>query len=113
MQAAGVELSAALTPSVGQQKIAHLYGLRVVEADDEHGHRQGLVVQHDSVRWDDVRALARLVGPVVAKLDHPEPGCGVEGCPSCQAMRALARLRSAWQASELGDPTPHDWTWRP
>lgn len=111
MQAAGAELGAALTPNVGGEKIAHLYGLRVVEADDEHGHRHGLVVQHDDVRWDDVRALARLVGPVVAKLDHPQSGCGVEGCLSCPAVRAWARLRSAWQATELGDPTPHDWTW--
>lgn len=49
MQAAGAELGAALTPNVGGEKIAHLYGLRVVEADDEHGHRHGLVVQHDDV----------------------------------------------------------------
>jgi bifunctional non-homologous end joining protein LigD len=43
--------------------VAHLYGVRLLEADDEHGHRLGLVTQHDGVRWDDVRILARLVAP--------------------------------------------------
>ena len=111
MQAAGAELGAALSPDVGEQKIAYLYGSRLLEADDEHGHRHGLVVQQDQVRWEDVRVLARFVAPIVAGLDHPQPSCVGAGCPSCQAVRAWARFKSTWEASELGDPTPHDWNW--
>lgn len=103
MEDASAELGQQLGPAVGQPMWARLYGLRVLDADDSHGHGQGLVVQHDQVRWADVLAVAAFTAPRIDPADHPQPACRdiPGGCSDCRALRALARLRIAWAASRL------------
>lgn len=103
MEDAGAELGQQLSAAVGQQMWARLFGLRVLEADDAHGHIEGLVVQHDQIRWADILAVAAFAAPRIDADEHPGPACRdiTGGCPACRALRALSRLRIAWSISGL------------
>lgn len=103
MEDASAELGQQLTAAVGEPMWARLYGSRVLEADDAHGHIEGLVVQHDQIRWADVLAVAAFAAPRIDADEHPGPACRTiaGGCPACRALRALARLRTAWSISGL------------
>jgi hypothetical protein len=103
MEDTSIRLGQQLTAAVGQPMWARLYGFSVLEADDAHGHSQGLVVQHDRIRWADVLAVAAFAAPQIDPDDHPGAACRdiAGGCPACRARQALARLRTAWSISGL------------
>lgn len=75
MEAAGGELGAVLSPTVGQAVWAELFGVRVLRADDAHGHGHGMVTQHDEIRWVDLLELAVFAAPACQALQHPRPTC--------------------------------------
>lgn len=101
MDAAGVELGRVLSAAVGEPMWARLVALRGLEADDAFGRGQGLLVQHDEVRWADVLDVVEL-SSLVERLGHPLPACArTSGCVVCRAGRALQRLRRIWAETGL------------
>lgn len=110
MTAAGQELGQVLSPAVAQAMWAELFGVRVLRADDAHGRKHGLVVQHDEIRWADLLELALFATPAVEALSHPRTTCAVDGtCAPCRVVRALGRIRSTWLSSGMTLPeiAPH------
>jgi hypothetical protein len=66
-----------------------LYALRILEADDDFGSRDGLVVQGDGVTWQAIDALFDLavVGGRAHRATHP---AGVDlACTTCGQFDAV------------------------
>jgi RES domain-containing protein len=87
--------------------LANLYAAAALEADDAHGAEHDLLTQHHKI----VRAdLAAVLGLAAEALDgqHAVPGKLHRGCPQCDAVFALGRVRNAldWTASPQTQANP-------
>ncbi len=74
--------------------LAGLYAGRALAADDEHGRREGVVVQADGILWVELDDLARLAEPALDPAQHAGPGTWHPHCPDCRGALAAARVRS-------------------
>lgn len=82
--------------------LAHLYAGNAVRADDDHGRAAGLVVQADVLRWSELDQLVRLAESQVDTDQHAGVGTWHPGCPDCQAVLAIARIRARHRYRTVG-----------
>ena len=73
--------------------VAGLFATRALVADDQHGRNPGIVVQADTLRWDELEDLAGLAGPVLDPTRHAGTGTWHPACPACRGAQAAARIR--------------------
>jgi hypothetical protein len=83
--------------------LASLYAA-ALEADDAHGAEHDLITQHHRITRADLAAVLRLAGLGNAALDgqHGSTGTLHIGCPRCDAVLALGRVRGsvAWTSTD-------------
>jgi hypothetical protein len=90
--------------------LAHLYAGSAVRADDDYGRSAGLVIQADELRWAELDELVRFAEAQVEAGQHGGSGAWHPGCRDCQAVLAMARIRSRHRyrtvgpAGDPGDP---------
>lgn len=82
--------------------LAHLYAGTAVRADDDHGRSAGLVVQADELRWSELEELVRLAEAQLEPGQHAGLGTWHPGCPDCQAVLAVARIRARHRYRTVG-----------
>lgn len=88
--------------------LAHLYAGRAVRADDDHGRALGLVVQADELRWSELDQLVRLAEAALDGDRHGGVGTWHPRCADCEAVLAMARIRSRHRYRTVGPATPAD-----
>jgi hypothetical protein len=75
--------------------VPRLYAQRILEADDDWGTRDGLVVQGDGVTWEAIEALFDLAiaGGRAHRAEHP---AGVDPkCAKCRQFDAVWAVQIA------------------
>jgi hypothetical protein len=82
--------------------LAHLYAGRAVRADDEYGRGSGLVIQADELRWAEVERLVRVAEEHLDAAGHAGVGTWHPGCADCEAVLAVARIRSRYRFRSVG-----------
>jgi hypothetical protein len=70
--------------------VPNVYALRLLEVDDEHGMREGLVVQGDGVTWSMIDALYDLA---VSGMRAHRADSGHGGGPGCEVCE---RFHEIW-----------------
>jgi hypothetical protein len=86
--------------------LAHLYAGSAVRADDDHGRSAGLVIQADELRWSELEELVRLAEAQLEPGQHAGLGTWHPGCPDCQAVLAVARIRARHRYRTVGPGRP-------
>jgi hypothetical protein len=75
--------------------VPNVYALRLLEVDDDHGTRDGLVVQGDGVTWSMIDALYDLaVRGMRAHRDQTGHGGG-SGCTTCDQFHQVWSVQVA------------------
>jgi hypothetical protein len=86
--------------------LAHLYAGGAVRADDDHGRAAGLVIQADELRWSELDELVRLADAQLQPGEHAGLDTWHPGCPDCQAVLAIARIRARHRYRTVGPSHP-------
>lgn len=93
----------------GQWATDHLAPMlagEAINADDDHGRENLLVVQADKLRWPELRALAEVVAAVLDFDRHMTVNAVHDGCRQCTAIQAYRRIRSYDRYRTIGPNTP-------
>jgi hypothetical protein len=71
---------------------ARMYAQAAVLADDSHGRQHGLIVQADTIGWDELTDLRTLLAGFADPTAHGGPGSTHPDCIACDAATAYQRL---------------------
>jgi hypothetical protein len=93
----------------GQWATDHLAPMlagEAINADDDHGRENLLVIQADKLRWPELRALAEVAAAVLDFDRHMAVNAVHDDCLQCTAIQAYRRVRSYDRYRTIGPNTP-------